>query len=103
MSVELLEIPEPPDLDSIRVYWHNIAPGKGYVTITCYGCAWNSWFGGMGGMTIQEFFKSAGVDYLVARLGSTQWIKASKQHDKYFTRIVKAVKAALENRDASDI
>ena len=94
MGIELLEIPEGV-LDSIRVYWHNIEPGKGYVTITCYGCAWNSWFGAMPANTIQEFFKRANTDYLVNKLGVTQWLKQSKRHGTYLARIIEAVKQEL--------
>ena len=97
MSVELYEIPEQDGLDSIRVYWHNVAPGKGYVTIVCWGCAWNSYFGGMGDGTIQDFFRRADTNYLVDKLGITQWLKQTKRHGAYLAKIINAVKAAMNN------
>ena|ERR1017187_41914 len=92
--VTLLEIPEQVEIDSIRVYWHNIEPGKGYVTITCWGCAWNSYFGSMSGKSIQQFFAEADTSYLVDKLGSTKWIRPTKQHKEYLTRVINAVKNA---------
>ncbi len=71
---EVLYITNLPDLDPIHVYFLNIEPGRGYVTITCYGCAWTSWFGAMSGRTIQQFVSAAGTDYLVTKLGITQYL-----------------------------
>ncbi len=96
MSVELLEVPSRDGLDSIRVYWHNIAPGKGYVTITCYGDSWNTYFNAMSGDTIQEFFQRVGTDYMVNALIHRKWFKKDKNHEKYLTRIVDAIKAEMK-------
>jgi hypothetical protein len=94
-SVTVLEIPEQPGLDRINVYWHNVRPSQGYVTITCWGCAWTSWFGAMGDNTIETFFLHCGPDYLVNKLGITQWLKTTKQHEKYLERLIIAVQTAL--------
>lgn len=99
-SVTLLSIPEQAGVDSIRVYWHNLEPGKGYVTLTCWGCAWNSYFGGMNGQTIEQFFAGADTSYLVSKLGNTQWLKATKKHEVYLARLINAVKAALTVQEA---
>jgi hypothetical protein len=95
--VELLEIPEKDGLDAINVYWHNVGPGKGYVTITCWGSAWTSWFGGMGDRTIQQFFAAGHVGYFVNKLGITQHLKQSKRNEAYLARIIVAVKEALKS------
>lgn len=93
--ITLLEIPEQDGLDSIRVYWHNVGVGKGYVTIVCWGCAWNSYFGGMSGQAIEQFFAGADTSYLASKLGNTAWLKQTKKHEVYLARLIYAVKAAL--------
>lgn len=52
-------------LDPVRVMIENIEPGRGLVTITCFGESWNSYWGGMSGGTVQEFIKSVSNDYLI--------------------------------------
>jgi hypothetical protein len=94
-AVAVTTIPEGAGLDTINVYWHDIGPGKGYVTIICWGCAWTAYFGGMGGHNIQSFFASADVPYLINKLGYTQWLKASKKHDAYLGRLVFAIQESL--------
>ena len=95
----MLFIPAQPGLDSITVYWHNYEPGKGMVTIVCYGCAWNSYFNAMSGQTIQEFFAQVDVPYLTDNLGLTQWLKKSPPHLTYLSRLVGAVKVALWSKE----
>lgn len=46
--------------------------------------------------TIQKFFAEAYTTYLVDKLGFTQWLKKSKQHEIYLARIIDAIKAALK-------
>jgi hypothetical protein len=99
MTFTCTEIPEQAGLDKITVFWQDWEPGKGAVTITVWGSAWNCYFGGMGGDTIREFFKDAGTGYLVGKLGITRWLKQSKGHEDYLARIIKAVQHALA-RDA---
>ena len=97
-SVEVLVIPEKAGLDQITVYWHNYEPGKGMVTLVCWGCAWNCYFGGMLGETIQEFFLRVGTDYLVPKLGVTRWLKKSRHHDAYLKKLIDAVKSHLRDQ-----
>jgi hypothetical protein len=94
--IQVTDIPEADGLDHIIVYWHDVAPGKGHVTIICWGCAWTSYFGGMGKHNIQSFFASADVGYLVGKMGSTQWLKASKKHDLYLGKVIGAVQASIK-------
>lgn len=55
-------------LDPIEVLVDNYEPGKGKITITCYGKAWTaSWFA-MSGQTISQFFRRCGNDYLIGYL-----------------------------------
>ena len=101
-DIEVLIIPEQPGLDGITVYWHNYSPGKGMVTLVCWGCAWSCYFGGMSGQTIQQFFRDADTSYLVPKLGITQWLKKGRQHDAYLGRLVDAVKNNLRAEKGSE-
>ena len=82
-------------LDPITVFWEDVAPGKGNVTIHCYGEAWTAWFGGMGNRTIKQFFSEVGSDYMASKLHGAQFQKRTKAHEKYLTHIVKAIQVAL--------
>lgn len=86
------------NLDPVDVYMQDFEKGKGQITITCYGSAWTIYFGAMGNKTIQEFFAEAGTDYLVNKLTDRSFQKCTKQHEKYLTRIVNAVKEALKEK-----
>jgi hypothetical protein len=82
-------------LDAIQVFWTNYAPFQGSVTITCFGCAWTAYFGGMMSETIQQFFAQADTPYLISKLGRSQLLKARKKDDVYLARIISAIKEAL--------
>ncbi|PAC67742.1 hypothetical protein CGS27_25770, partial [Enterobacter cloacae] len=52
-------------LDPVRVMIENYDPGKGRITITCFGKAWTgAWFA-MGGDTVQDFIKHVSNEYLI--------------------------------------
>lgn len=52
-------------LDPVRVMIENYEPGKGRITITCFGKArTGAWFA-MGGDTVQEFIKRVSNEYLI--------------------------------------
>ncbi|MDT7012693.1 hypothetical protein [Enterobacter cancerogenus] len=55
-------------LDPIRVMIENYEPGKGRVTITCYGKAWTAAWFAMGGDDVQTFIKRVSDDYLIGCL-----------------------------------
>lgn len=57
-KVQSLEITEVERLDPIRVMAENYEPGRGRITITCYGKAWTAAWFAMGGDTVQAFFHS---------------------------------------------
>ena len=64
-NVLAFTISEVERLDPVRVMIENYDPGKGRITITCYGQAWTgAWFA-MGGDTVQEFIKRVSNDYLI--------------------------------------
>ena len=68
MDVLAFTITGADRLDPVRVIIENIEPGRGLITITCFGKSWNSSWGGMGGDTVQAFFKRVSNDYLIGCL-----------------------------------
>lgn len=95
LHCECWEIPASGPLDTIHVFWLDVAEWAGHVTIICWGQAWTAYFGGMGGQTIKEFFGTCDVGYLVSKMGITPALKQSKKNDAYLARIIGAVKASL--------
>jgi len=53
-----------PELDLITVFLEDFEPGKGKITIVCFGKAWTAYWGGMSGETVAEFFCSCDTSYL---------------------------------------
>lgn len=101
VPVEAVIIRDAPSLDPICVFWMDVGPGEGHCTITCYGAAWTAYFGSMSGLTIREFFAQADTDYLVAKMGNTAQLKATKRDHAYLGRIIDWVKESIaENRRA---
>lgn len=76
-------------LDPVRVMIENYEPGKGRITITCFGKAWTgAWFA-MGGDTVQEFIKRVSNDYLIGCLDS-QLCKTVDDDNEANLRFVKS-------------
>jgi len=100
VPVEAVSITDASGLDRIHVFWQDIEPGKGYVTIICYGAAWTAYWGAMGGKTIRQFFCEVDADYIVNRMGHTPHLKSTKRDLEYLTRIVEAVRASLRETGA---
>ena len=55
-------------LDPVRVMIENYEPGKGRITITCFGKAWTAAWFAMGGDSVQAFIKRVSNDYLIGCL-----------------------------------
>lgn len=92
LNVQLEEIEWPGlALDPIRVYWDDVGPGQGHVTITCYGCAWTCYFNAMGVQTIRQFFAGSDIDYLAGALGHAQHLMQRRRDFVYLEEIVTAV------------
>lgn len=96
-TTETLHIKPSGSLDGITVYFENYDLGRGMVTIICYGAAWSCFFGAMSGRTIRQFVAECDTPYLVNKLGCTQWLKQTKNHEKYLGRVIDAVKAAVQS------
>lgn len=89
----VLRIPEQPGLDPITCYFEDYAPGRGRITIACYGDAWTAAWGAMGNRTVREFVASVSSDYLACSL--LELTPAATRRRKYAERIASAVIAAL--------
>lgn len=86
---------DTPGLDPIHVFWLDVAPSAGYVTIICFGQAWTAYFGAMNGKAIREFFADCDVNYMVTKMGITPALKQGKREHAYLGRIIGAVRVAL--------
>lgn len=88
---------KPLNLDPIAVYMNDIAPGRGELTVTCYGLAWTCYWGGMGDdRTVRQFVAGTGPDYVANCLirGRNQFPAAVRNQGRefaYLTRITEAV------------
>jgi hypothetical protein len=95
---ERMIVPSTPQLDAVTVFWENYGPGRGSVTLVCWGCAWNCSFFGMDDKTIKQFFQTSGTDYLIKKLGITPHLYQRKRDYAYLGRIIDAVKAHLKEQ-----
>lgn len=86
-KVTRLRLTELTNLDPVEVIADNIAENKGKVTITCFGKSWTAYWGGTGCDSVEEFFCSAGNDYLIDCLSPmlNSWI-ADKDADGEFIK-----------------
>ena len=91
-----------PGLDPIMAIWRNDGPGRGSVTLVCWGCAWTAYFNAMNGRTIQRFFDEADAGYLVTKLGINQVLKQRRRDMAYLGRIIAAVKAGRATEQAEE-
>lgn len=98
-TITQLDITDAPGLDRIKVMLEDIEPGKGQITIVCWGLAWTSYFGGMAGGEIRQWFPTASAHYLADRMDGTDQRETLKRNQKrdhdYLVKIIIAVQAAL--------
>lgn len=101
-DVEVLEIPEGNGLDSIRVYFEDVAEDKGFVTILCWSSAWTTFFGAHGCDSVKQFLAGCDTGYLMNRFGITPQLKQGAAQENYLRKIIKTVLTALAGgNDAS--
>lgn len=82
-------------LDPIRVVIENYEPGKGRITVSCYGAAWAGYWGAMSGQTLEQFFTSCNADYLASNMGSASGLRSGPNYRAYLIRVITAVQHAL--------
>jgi hypothetical protein len=67
-TVQKIRLSKLDALDPVTITLDDQGPGKGGITIGCYGRAWQAWWGDMGDRRIAEFFRSCDGDYLAEKL-----------------------------------
>lgn len=91
---ESFSISDVPGLDLINVVLQDFEPGQGRLIVECYGCAWASYWGGMGDRTIRRFVIECGAEYIATKLWPGDR-KRTKKAEKYLEKVVSAVIDAL--------
>lgn len=100
-TVQKLKITGAKSLDPVSVFLEDQAPGKGKITIECYGKSWSAWWGAMGDKTtITEFFCEAPDEYLAKNLSSAP---LDTYEDDYEAMVPLIRKRVLELRREEDI
>lgn len=59
----------PHRLDPVTVYAENFGNGQGKIVVECYGRSWSAYWGAMG-CDLEDFFLSAGTDYIISYFDS---------------------------------
>ena len=106
-TVEKIKITGAKNLDPVSVFLEDLEPGRGKITIECYGKSWSAYWGAMGKeRTISQFFCDANTEYIVGYLdGQLRSViyesyedeeGTPNHHYEYLCRIVGAVKEALK-------
>ena len=67
-TVTKLLISELDALDPVTVFLEDFEPGKGKITISCYGKSWTSYWGAMSGDDVATFVCRTSPDYLIGCL-----------------------------------
>jgi hypothetical protein len=64
-TVTKLLLSELENLDPVTVFLEDFEPGKGKITISCYGKSWSSYWGAMSGDDVATFFRWVSPDYVI--------------------------------------
>lgn len=91
--LRMIRMPAAQSLDPIDVFLVDDGPGRGSITITCYGSAWTAWWGSMGDRSVAQFVAGCDAAYLCSKLRS-EVTKASK--DRYLLRVAAAVHVRIQ-------
>lgn len=98
-NLQLLRIFDAKNLDPIRVSFDDIEPGKGRITIECWGKAWASYWGGMSNRTISQFFHHCTAQYLIG------YLEPGLQSERYSADALMALarKVIISRRRGADM
>lgn len=111
-TVQKIHITNVDRLDPVTVVVEDIEPGKGKIIIECYGESWSSYWGGMGGRSISEFFMDCGNDYLIGNLTSRLYstvplegheLESAVKKDLFFDRKKRVITAERARNIYDDI
>ena len=88
------------DLDQVTAFLEDFEPGRGQLTLVCWGRAWTHFWGAMGnGSTLSEFLSRASTGYLVGKLMLPYDVmlkRSEKREERWLSQIVEALKVELQ-------
>lgn len=83
-TVTKLLITGATSLDPITVFLEDFEPGKGKITVSCWGKSWTGSWGAMSGRTVSTFFCDCDAGYIIGyfapQLYSTRFTGKALQH-----------------------
>lgn len=84
------------DLDPVTAFLQDFEPGRGQLTLVCWGRAWSHFWGAMGnGSSLQDFLARASTGYVVGKLMLPYDVmlkRAELREERWLTQIVEALK-----------
>jgi hypothetical protein len=87
------------DLDPVTAFLRDFEPGRGELTLVCYGRAWTIYWGSMGnGADLRSFILHAWTGYIVGKLMLPYdvMLKRAEQREQiWLTDIVESLKEEL--------
>lgn len=104
-QVREIRIPARNNLDHISVFVQDQAAGRGRIVVTCYGNAWQAFWGAMGDRTVMEFVAQCDADYVAGNMISGRQTRMTKAERAYTERIAAEViaefRTLIDQRDAA--
>lgn len=104
-QVREIRIPARNNLDPISVFVQDQAVGRGRIVVTCYGNAWQAFWGAMGDRAVVEFVAQCDADYVAGNMISGRQTRMTKAERAYTERIAAEViaefRTLIDQRDAA--
>jgi hypothetical protein len=89
------------ELDPVTAFLEDFEPGRGQLTLVCWGRAWTHYWGAMGnGASLSEFLLSASSGYIVGKLMLPRDVmlkSAELREERWLSQMVEALKAKLRD------
>ncbi len=86
-------------LDPVTVFLEDFEPGRGQLTLVCWGRAWTHYWGAMGTRCrLRDFLLEASTCYLAGKLMLPYDVmlkRSESREERWLTQIVDAMKTAL--------
>lgn len=90
-QVREIRIPARNNLDPISVFVQDQAAGRGRIVVTCYGNAWQAFWGAMGDRTVMEFVAQCDADYVAGNMLQGRQTRIAKHEREYAARVAAEV------------
>ena len=94
-KAEVFTISDVKDLDLVTVFIQDLGPGRGKLTVECYGHAWSTYWGGMGDQTVRQFLLGVDTTYVATKLVSGLQRVVTRREERWVGTIVDAVLRAI--------